>query len=431
MSPEVTLRLDRKKAFDLDRDLDTARSRVQRGWGGMSAAERQAALDGLRSIAAQAKALRGAPAKVAKAIRADRSGRLKTLSDEVVYKGGVVEMTARRLAETYGPLIKQDGGTAAPPAGAPAGAWSVPGSSGPDSVPPTQSEPPPASTWPTSWLREALGELDGEDGDDIEAKRLERMAQRQKADDRRKGLPLDTATKPVRPRAPRRPLPTSLVGYPHRTPKPRTKEEMRLIKETRDRGIQAEADGESGWDVARRQLDGAGARPPASPHAPARSGARVSPAALAATVSAARKRIRAATMPAFAAAIDAAVSPALLVRFVRTKPAPADFARLRHAYVATAARHFAADFVRTIGSAPKGTSENLALGAIIATALAQTGRDFPIVPAPAVPAMSVLIHKTLTPRLADLARMAAVVAIAPAAARAAAASASPAAEMAW
>ncbi|UYY57242.1 hypothetical protein [Sphingomonas sp. S2-65] len=192
-----------------------------------------------------------------------------------------------------------------------------------------------------------------------------------------------------------------------------------------------EADGETGWEVAARRLAGSAApsRAPSavSPSPAARGVASSGATQLAAQAKAARAKIRPAVAPAFAKALDTAVNPDLILGYVRKRGGAADLPGLRHAWVATAAGDFAAEFVRTIGSAPKGTSENLALGAIIASALAQTGQRFPLVPPGAVPAVSVLIHKTLQPRLPALARMAATIAVAPASRPAAAASR----EMAW
>lgn len=195
-----------------------------------------------------------------------------------------------------------------------------------------------------------------------------------------------------------------------------------------------EAEGESGWDIARRKLTSSAAARPAAvrgsaprPIVPAGPAAKANaPASLPA--SEARKQLARAVAPAFAAAIDKAVNADLVVRFVRRHPQGGDLARVRHGYVVSAARQFATEFVRTISAAPKGTSENLALGAIIATALAQAGRQFPLVPAAATPAMSVLIHKQLGPRLPALAALAARIARSvPTAAPLAA----PSREMAW
>lgn len=182
--------------------------------------------------------------------------------------------------------------------------------------------------------------------------------------------------------------------------------------EGRGKGERFDGEPESGWVVAARRLQGAAPRPRSAPSAPSRSTASTSGRSAAALIEVRRQLGREAA-PAFAAAIDRAVSPELVTRFAQTHPAGFDVAKLRHAYVVTAARHFAAEFGRTIGSIPAGTSSNLALGAIIATALAHAGKQFKLIPTAATPAMSVLIHKLLQPRLPVLARIAATIAPAP------------------
>lgn len=200
--------------------------------------------------------------------------------------------------------------------------------------------------------------------------------------------------------------------------------------------FEGEAEDETGWEQAMRHLDAARRAGERSRSAPAAAPPIVAPGAAARAgahpalpASEARRQLARAVAPAFAGAIDTAVRPELVVRFARQHPAAGDVAKVRHALVATAARQFAVEFVRTISAAPKGTSEHLALGAIIATALAHASGRFPVIPPAAVPAMSVLIHKALQPRLPVLARMAAAAAARPAAP--AASTASPARESAW
>lgn len=153
---------------------------------------------------------------------------------------------------------------------------------------------------------------------------------------------------------------------------------------------------ETGWDLALRRS--ANARQLSPQHA-----------------NAARKRIRAAAAPAFAAALDSAVDANLLARFAARHPVGVDAAKLRAAYAETANRAFATEFVALVGGQPPASAEDIALGAIIAVAIAQTTSRYPIVPAERVGPMAVLVHRSLRPQLPQLARMAAVIAAAPAA----------------
>lgn len=177
---------------------------------------------------------------------------------------------------------------------------------------------------------------------------------------------------------------------------------------------QREGEFETGWELALRRS--AGARALSPQHA-----------------SAARKRIRAAAAPAFAAALDRAVDAKLLTQFAARHPGGVDARKLRTAYAETANRAFAAEFVRLVGGRPPTSAEDIALGAIIAVAIAQTTARFPIVPPATIAPMAVLVHQALRPRLPELARMAAVIAAAPSApaARQRQAAPAPAREMAW
>lgn len=165
---------------------------------------------------------------------------------------------------------------------------------------------------------------------------------------------------------------------------------------TRREGSGQPRDGEleTGWDIALRRSTGARALSPE--HA-----------------SAARRRIRAAAAPAFARALDRAVDPKLLTRFAASRPGAVDVGKLRAAFAETANRAFAAEFVRLVGGQPPASAEDIALGAIIAVAIAHTTGTYPLVPAAAVAPMAVLVHRALRPQLPQLARMAAVIAAVP------------------
>ena len=126
----------------------------------------------------------------------------------------------------------------------------------------------------------------------------------------------------------------------------------------------------------------------------------------------AHRRIRAVSAPAFAAALDRTVNAKLLTQYAARHPGGIDAAKLRAAYVKTVNRAFAAEFVRLVGGRPPASVEDIALGAIIAVAIAQTTGRYPIMPPAAVAPMAVLVHRALRPQLASLARMAAVVAAA-------------------
>ncbi len=232
-------------------------------------------------------------------------------------------------------------------------------------------------------LREAIGRLDGEAGQDGggEAQRGEGelwkwlsqgLTRRRLASAAPVPPTLRSASTPPPPPSRREP-PSSEPTFLLTRVKPRPPHSDGTPPTLRSLG----GEGEAGWSAAPRRPAGRAQHPGPAGEA--------------------RRRIGAAAAPAFAAAFDKAVDG---------RRHPGDAAGLRAAHADAASRAFAGAFVWLAGGRPPASSQGIALGAIIAAAIAQANSRHPIVPPAAVAPMAMLVHRSLRPRLATLAKMA-------------------------